>query len=196
MMPLDKYPFSERYGWVRDKFGVSWQLILTNPEGDDRPRIVPALMFVKEKSGRAKEAREFYLSVFRNSKEGITAFFEEDNPAGLKKGDVMFSDFRLEDLWIAATDGGTPYEFDFNEAVSFIINCRDQDEIDYYWKKLSADPESEQCGWVKDRFGVSWQIVPENMGELISADPEKTTPAMLKMKKIIISDLIKAAEEK
>jgi predicted 3-demethylubiquinone-9 3-methyltransferase (glyoxalase superfamily) len=188
-MPLDKYPFSERYGWVQDKYGVSWQLILTKPEGDERPKIVPSLLFVKKKSGKAKEARDYYLSVFKNSKEGALAYFQEDTPFNQKKGEVMFLDFKLEDVWIAAMDGGDPHEFDFNEAISFIVNCKDQKEIDYFWNKLTSDGQESMCGWVKDKFGISWQIQPENMQELMSRNPEKTTSAMLKMKKIIIEHL-------
>jgi predicted 3-demethylubiquinone-9 3-methyltransferase (glyoxalase superfamily) len=138
------------------------------------------------------------LSVFKNSKRGAIARY----PAGAekeggKKDSIMFTDFKLENQWFAAMDGSSMmHHFKFNEAVSLMVNCQDQVEIDYYWGKLSAIPESEQCGWVKDKYGVSWQIVPEKMGELISKNPEKTTPAMLKMKKIIIEDLKRAGQEK
>lgn len=187
LMPLDKYPFSERYGWIQDKYGVSWQLILTKPEGDARPRIVPSLLFVKEKSGKAKEARDFYLSVFKNSKEGATAYFEEDTKMGQKKGDVMFSDFKLDGTWIAAMDGGDPHDFDFDEGVSLSIACKDQAEIDYYWEKLTTDGGQESmCGWLKDKYGVSWQVVPANMDELMKKP--NTYASMMEMKKIIISD--------
>ena len=133
LMPLDKYPFSDKYGWIQDKYGVSWQLILVKLEGDKRPKIVPSLLFVKEKSGKAKQARDFYTSVFKNSKEGVLALYEEDTQHGQNKGDVMFSDFMLEGVWIAAMDGGIPHQFDFNEAVSFIVQCKDQKEIDYFF---------------------------------------------------------------
>ena len=93
-----------------------------------------------------------------------------------------------------ALDSAQAHNFKFNEAVSLIVNCRDQKEIDYYWEKISADPKAEQCGWIKDKYGVSWQIIPENMGVFMSKNPEETTPAMLKMKKIIIEDLERAAE--
>ena len=93
-------------------------------------------------------------------------------------------------------DSAHEHKFSFNEAISFIVNCKDQKEIDYYWEKLSAVLGSEQCGWLKDKYGVSWQIIPANMGELMSKNPEKTTPVMLKMKKIIIGDLKKAGEDK
>ena len=191
LMPLDKYPFSERYGWTEDKYGLSWQLILTKPEGKMRPKIVPSLLFVKEKSGKAKQARDFYLSVFKDSEQGEIVYYPENTEFGQRKGDVMFSDFRLEDLWVAAMDGGSPHEFDFNEAISFMVNCDDQKELDYYWGKLSAVPESEQCGWLKDKFGVSWQIVPTIMGEMMkdSVKTDKVMQVVLQMKKLDIKAL-------
>lgn len=199
LMSIDTYPFSERYGWVQDKYGVSWQLILSNPEGNVRPMIVPSLLFVKEKSGKAKEARDFYLSVFTESQEGSSAYFEENTPFNQKKGDIMYCDFRLVDTWFAAMDGGDPHDFDFNEAISFIVSCDTQAEIDFYWEKLSAVPEAEQCGWLKDKFGVSWQIVPVAMEEILaSGDEEKiarVTKAFLTMKKFNIAALEAASHE-
>lgn len=195
LMPLDKYPFSERYGWIQDKYGVSWQLIFTNPQGDDRPLVIPLLLFVTETCDKAEEATSFYLSVFKNTKRGAIARY----PAGMepnKEGAIMFTDFTLEGQWFAAMDGSSSmHKFAFNEAVSFMVNCKDQEEIDYYWEKLSAVSESEECGWIKDKFGVSWQIVPENMKELMSKNSNKTIQAMLGMKKIIIEDLRKAGEK-
>jgi predicted 3-demethylubiquinone-9 3-methyltransferase (glyoxalase superfamily) len=195
LMPLDQYPFSERYGWIQDKYGVSWQLIYTDPEGEERPLIIPSLLFVGDLCGKAEEASDFYLSVFKDSKRGAIARY----PAGMepeKEGTIMFTDFNLEGQWFAAMDSAQMHDFTFNEAVSLMVNCKDQKEIDYYWDKLSAVPEAEQCGWVKDKYGISWQIIPENMGDLMSKNPERTTPAMLAMKKIIIADLIKAGEDR
>lgn len=192
LMPIDTYPFSERYGWIRDKYGFSWQLIFTNPEGEDRPLMVPSMLFVGDKCGQAKEASDFYLSVFKDTKRGAIATYADDMPPN-KAGDTMFTDFMLECQWFAAMDSSLEHNFSFNEAVSLMISCEDQRQIDYYWEKLSAVPEVEQCGWVKDKYGISWQIIPANMGELMGRNPEKTTPAMLKMKKIIIADLEKAA---
>ncbi|MGD2077006.1 MAG: VOC family protein [Chloroflexota bacterium] len=194
LMPLGSYPFSEHYGWLEDKYGLSWQLIYTNPEGDERPLIIPSLMFVGDQCGRAKEATDFYLSVFKDAKRGAIARY----PAGMapeEEGTIMFTDFKLEGQWFAAMDSAQQHNFAFNEAVSLMVNCQDQQEIDYYWDRLSAVPEAEQCGWVKDKYGVSWQIAPENMGQLIARNPEKTTPAMLAMKKIIIADLEKAGRQ-
>ncbi len=197
LMPLDQYPFSECYGWVEDKYGLTWQLILTNPAGEERPEIVPAFMFIGDKSGKAEEAVDFYTSVFKDSKKGALMRY----PAGSepdKESTVMFSDFKLLDMWFAAMDSGRQHDFDFNEAVSFIVNCDTQEEIDYYWGKLSAVPESEQCGWLKDKYGVSWQIVPTIMkGMMESGDTQKiarVTQAFLKMKKFDIAVLKSAFE--
>jgi len=195
LMPIDKYPFSERYGWIQDKYGLSWQLILTNPEGEKRPEIVPSLLFVGDKYGKAEEALNFYTSVFKDSKKGTLMHY----PAGSepnKEGTVMFSDFKLLDLWIIAMDGGGEHNFTFNEAVSLIVNCDTQEEIDYYWEKLSAVPESEQCGWLKDKYGVSWQIVPKAMDKMMSSGDKdaigRVTQAFLKMKKFDIAELERA----
>ncbi|MES3031299.1 MAG: VOC family protein [Patescibacteria group bacterium] len=196
LMPLDKYPFSERYGWIEDKYGLSWQLILTNPSGEERPQIIPALLFANTAYGKAKEATDFYLSVFKDAKEeaqrGTLALY----PAGIDphtEGTVMFTDYKLAEQWFAAMDGPGSHDFAFNEAVSFIVNCENQEEIDYYWNKLSHVPESEQCGWLKDKFGVSWQIVPTMMDEVMaSGDQEKIkklTKAFLQMKKFDIKKL-------
>ena len=195
LMPLDTYPFSERYGWTEDKYGLSWQLILTKPEGEDRPKIVPSLLFVGDMCGKAASAVNFYLSAFKSKETKLGNLIhyglcQEPN----KKGTVMFSDFMILNHWIAAMDGAGPHNFKFNEALSFIVNCDTQKEIDYYWNKLSAVPEAEQCGWLKDKFGVSWQIVPTALGEMMKdkAKVELVTQAFLKMKKFDIEKLQKA----
>lgn len=197
LMPLDKYPFSEHYGWVKDKFGVTWQLILTNPEGEERPRIIPSMLFVGDVYGKAEETSDFYLSVFKNAKRGTIAKYS----AGMepnKEGTVMFTDFQLEGQWFVAMDGGGEHKFQFNEAISLIVRCETQEEIDYYWDKLSAVPESEQCGWLKDKYGVSWQITPAMMDEVMESGDEekikKLTEAFLKMKKFDIAELEKAIQ--
>ena len=166
LMPLQAYPFSERYGWVKDRYGLTWQLILTDPEGEPRPFIIPSLLFTGSNTNHAEEAIHFYVSVFEDAKVGELAYYPEDTgPA--KKGSLMFGDFKLGDHWFAALDSGVENEFTFNEAVSFMVSCKDQAEIDYYWEKLSSDPQFEQCGWLKDKYGLSWQVVPENMDELM-----------------------------
>jgi predicted 3-demethylubiquinone-9 3-methyltransferase (glyoxalase superfamily) len=197
LMSLDKYPFSERYGWVQDKYGFSWQLILTDQEGEVRPFIIPSLMFVGDVCGKAEETIDFYLSVFKDTKRGMIARY----PQGMepdKEGTIMFADFLLENQWFAAMDSARMHDFAFNEAISLIVNCADQEEIDYYWEKLSAVPEAEQCGWLKDKYGVVWQIVPREMDEMMSkGTPEqvnRVTQAFLPMKKFDIAKLRAAYE--
>jgi len=153
-------------------------------------KLTPSLWFDKN----CEEAMNFYVSVFPNSKiisikrypEGFT-----EGPMAGMSGKVLNGIFELNGLQFFALDGGPVFKF--NEAVSFVIPCKNQDEIDNYWEKLSAVPEAEQCGWVKDKFGISWQIVPENMSDLLKTD--KAIQAMLKMKKIDIVELQKASEE-
>ncbi|MBO0962221.1 VOC family protein [Neobacillus sp. MM2021_6] len=192
LMPLEKYPFSECYGWVQDKYGLSWQLILTNPEGEERPAIMPSFMFVGEKCGHTEEAIHFYLSVFKNAKQGHIARYPNGTEPD-KEGTIMFSDFILENQWFTAMDSAHDHKFSFNEAISFMVYCDTQEEIDYYWDQLSAVPEAEQCGWLKDMYGVSWQIVPSEMDQMMSkGTPEqlaRVTKAFLKMKKFDLVEL-------
>lgn len=195
LMELDEYPFSKYYGWVQDKYGLTWQLILTDPTGDPRPDIVPSLLFTKDMTGKAEEAMDFYLSVFKNTEKGIIASYEEGQ-AQVKEAKTMFADLKIENLWIALMDTNVEQDYEFNEAVSIIVNCKDQAEIDYYWEKLSAVPEAEQCGWLKDKYGVSWQIQPQQMNEMMRNGTreqiDRVTQAFLKMKKFDLAELKKA----
>ena len=168
LMPFDKYPFSEKYGWIQDKYGVTWQLILTDPEGEVRPTIMPSLLFVNENYGKAEEAIHFYTSTFKNAELGNILHYPEGMEHD-KAGAVMFSDFNLLGQWFVAMDSGLKHDYNFNEAISFMVYCDTQETIDYYWDKLSAVPEAEQCGWLKDKYGVSWQIVPEEQNEIMSS---------------------------
>ncbi|SOC44139.1 VOC family protein [Ureibacillus acetophenoni] len=199
LMPLQKYPYNELYGWIQDKYGLSWQLSLANKISEKRPPIVQSLLFVGDNCGRAEEAMEYYISVFKDSEKGYFARYPEGMEPD-KEGTMMYSDFRLEDQWFIAMDSGHEHTFSFNEAVSYIVNCDTQEEIDYYWDKLSAVPEAEQCGWVKDQFGISWQVVPSNMNEIMSkCTPEqldRVNKAVLKMKKLDIAEIQKAFEGK
>lgn len=197
LMAIDKYPFSERYGWVKDKYGLTWQLILTKPEGEPRPFIVPSLMFINDNAGQAEAATDFYMSLFKDSKRGTIARY----PTGMapdKEGTVMFTDFQLAGQWFAAMDSAHEHKFNFTEAVSLLVNCEDQKEMDYLWDKLSAVLESEQCGWLKDKYGVSWQISSRELEEMMTTGtPEQVdrlTQAFLPMKKLEIAPLKKAFE--
>jgi predicted 3-demethylubiquinone-9 3-methyltransferase (glyoxalase superfamily) len=199
LMPIGEYPFSKRYGWIQDRYGLSWQLILTDPKGDPRPPIVPSMLFVGKSCGKAEEAINFYLSVFESSRKGTLlrhgAGREPD-----REGTILFADFMIENQWFAAMDSAHAHDFAFNEAISFMVHCRDQMEIDAYWKKLSAVPEAEQCGWLKDRYGVSWQVTPAAMHEMLQngskAQVARVTQALLQMKKFDLAVLQSAYEGK
>jgi predicted 3-demethylubiquinone-9 3-methyltransferase (glyoxalase superfamily) len=193
LMPLDAYPFSERYGWIQDKFGVSWQIIYM-PEA--KRCVVPSLLFVGDVAGKAEEAMKLYMSVFKNSKAGQVARY----PAGMepdKEGTIMYSDFFLEGQKFIAMDSARPeHAFTFNEGVSLLVQCKDQAEIDYFWEKLNRDQSEGQCGWIHDRFGVSWQIAAADMSEMIHTTNkeklERVMGSMMKMKKLDLAALTKA----
>lgn len=199
LMPIDKYFFSERYGWVQDKYGLSWQLILSDPSGDWRPRIIPSLLFVDKVYGKAEEAINYYTSIFREAKVGsIYKYGPGQQPD--REDAVMFGDFMINGQWFAAMDSAREHNYGFNEAVSFMISCDTQEAIDYYWDKLSAVPEAEQCGWLKDKFGLSWQVVPKDMDEMMTRGTqdqiERVTQAFMKMKKFDIEALREAYAKK
>lgn len=156
------------------------------------PRITPFLWF----NNQAEEAMNFYTSVFPHSKiVSIRRYPEHATDEHLKgmEGKILTGVFDLDGQQFMALDGGPV--FNFNEAVSFMIGCKDQAEIDYYWEKLSAVPEAEQCGWLKDKYGISWQIVPDVLGDLMSGpNGDKVAEAIMPMKKLDIAALEKAAQ--
>lgn len=198
LMDLGVYPFSEKYGWVQDRYGLSWQVMFTG-ERKIEQKITPTLMFVGNQCGKAEEAINFYATVFHNARVGdILRYGIGEEPD--KEGTIKHAAFTLEGQKFAAMDSARVHDFAFNEAISFIVHCKDQDEIDYYWGKLSADPKAEQCGWLKDKYGLSWQIVPTVMEEMLKdKDREKidrVTEAFLKMKKFDIKALKRAYEGK
>lgn len=191
LMELGSYPFSEWYGWVQDKYGLSWQIIYTNTPQVTQ-WITPAILFVGDVCGRAEEAINFWTSLFPQSKiDGAMRYGKGEEPD--KEGTVKFAAFSLFGQEFGAMDSAHDHRFSFNEAISFIVNCESQEEIDKYWDKLSAVPDAEQCGWLKDKFGLSWQIVPVGMDELLGGtDREKidrVTQAFLVMKKIDMEKL-------
>lgn len=146
-------------------------------------KITPNLWF----NGNAHEAVDFYLSVFPDSRIITTSYYPEEGLADFQKhlaGKPLTIDYELSGNRFTAINAGP--EFKFNESVSFLITCEDQDEIDYYWEKLSSVPESEQCGWCKDQFGLSWQVVPKGMEELMQKPGAFAN--MMEMKKLVIAD--------
>jgi predicted 3-demethylubiquinone-9 3-methyltransferase (glyoxalase superfamily) len=194
LMELGEYPFSERYGWTMDRYGLSWQVMFMGGR-EIGQKITPTLMFVGEQCGRAEEAMNFYSSVFQNAKVShILRYGENEEPE--KAGTVKHAGITLNGESFAVMDSARAHNFTFNEAVSFIVLCNTQEEIDYFWSKLSADRKAEQCGWLKDKFGLSWQIVPTVMEEMLSTQDEtklaRVTEAFLKMKKFDIAKLKEA----
>ncbi len=197
LMPYDTYPWARKYGWLQDKYGLSWQLSLNEGQPVEQ-KITPLLMFTNNVAGKAKEAMEMYTSIFHNSTIDMVMPYEKGE--GDTEGFIKHARFTLEDLHFMAMDSSAAHDFNFNEAVSFVVNCDTQEEIDYYWNKLSAVPASEQCGWLKDQYGVSWQIVPTVLGKMMTTgNPETTarvTQAFLKMKKFDIKTLEEAYGQK
>ena len=192
LMPLQKYPFNDRYAWVQDRFGVSWQLF----HGEPRPwKILLSMMFVGDQAGKAEEAMQLYTSLFEDSSiEGVDRYGAGEAPE--VEGTVRHASFWLDGQEFMAMDSNHQHNFTFNEAVSFIVDCRDQEEVDYFWDNLTAGGEEQPCAWLKDKFGVSWQIVPRQLMQMITADDRekagRAVQAMLQMKKIDIAGLERA----
>lgn len=190
LMELAKYPFSEKFGWVADKYGLSWQLNLASfPQ-----KISPCLMFVGEQNGKAQEAMKFYTAQFENS--GIDRVERYAAGEGGTEGAVKHGVFSLDGLKFICMDGGTNHPFTFTEAQSFVVDCKTQEEVDEFWQKLSEGGQESQCGWLKDKYGLSWQITPTILMEMLQdKDAEKATrvmEAMLQMAKIDIPTLQRA----
>lgn len=190
MIALDQYPFAERYGWVQDRFGVSWQLILS----PNTQKIVPCFLFVGEQHGKAESAIHFYTSIFKDSKITRLERYEAEDEG--VEGTIKHARFLLHNQEFIIMESSLDHQFGFTPAISFFVDCESQDEVDYFWEQLSQGGQIEQCAWLKDQFGVSWQIVPSVLGELMAdPDPEKAqrvTQAMLQMTKIEIEGLWRA----
>lgn len=185
LMALGEYPFCKRYAWVQDRYGLSWQLMLAEG-GQKVQKITTSLLFSDGVCGKTEEAIKYYAEVFRNSEIGKISRYEEGEAVS-SKAEVNYAAFKLDGFALSAMDNGYDVDFTFNEAFSFIINCEDQKEIDYFWEKLSAVPEAENCGWCKDKFGVSWQVLPSNWEKILFDGSEeqvlRVNEAVLNMKK-------------
>jgi len=196
LMELGKYDWSEKYAWVQDRFGLTWQIALGKIE-DVGQKITPSLLFVGKQNGRAEEAVKLYTKIFQPSKiDGILR-----HTVGEAKGTVKHAQFGLSDEKFMAMDSAVGHSFGFNEAISLQIACASQDEVDYYWTQLTANGGEEgPCGWLKDPFGVSWQVIPTVLQKLLSdpdtAKTKRVTHAFLQMKKFDIDALQRAYEGK
>jgi predicted 3-demethylubiquinone-9 3-methyltransferase (glyoxalase superfamily) len=196
LMELGTYPFAERYGWIQDKYGLSWQLIYSARRPIKRT-ITPTLMFVGRQYGRAEEAINHYASIFRKAQVDAILRYENNEEPDMA-GTIKHASFTLEEQAFAAMDSAHGHNFAFTEAISLMVHCDTQMEIDYYWDMLTAFPEEEQCGWLKDKFGLSWQIVPTAMNKIFEEKDEKkiarVTEAFLRMKKFDLAKLREAAD--
>ncbi|OWK73201.1 hypothetical protein CBW16_10630 [Flavobacteriaceae bacterium JJC] len=197
LMELGEYPWSKKYGWVRDRFGVTWQLYLGERQGDQK--IVPTLMYIHGNNGKAQEAMELYTGIFPNSKIGGVMKYGDGvgNETHEVPENVQHAQFELDGYTFFCMDNSYDHQFDFSEGISMVVMTDNQEETDHLWNSLTANGGRESmCGWLKDRFGFSWQIVPKRLIELMNdSDPEKAQKvmeAMMKMQKIIIADLEKA----
>jgi predicted 3-demethylubiquinone-9 3-methyltransferase (glyoxalase superfamily) len=194
LMPLGEYPFSAKYGWTQDRYGLSWQIMFAG-DREIKQKITPTLMFVGEQCGKAEEAINVYGSIFHDVKVDHIMHYEADEKSE-EAGTIKHAGFEIEGQSFAVMDSARAHNFTFNEAISFMVNCDTQEEIDYFWAKLSADPKAEQCGWLKDKFGLSWQIVPTVMDRMLRDKNEaalaRVTQAFLKMKKFDIAKLKEA----
>jgi predicted 3-demethylubiquinone-9 3-methyltransferase (glyoxalase superfamily) len=194
LMPLDRYPWSERYGWVKDRFGVSWQVIAgrRQPGG---ATIVPCLMFAGPQHARAEEAMRAYAEVFPGGRiVSVERYAAGEGPPGT----VKHGRFVLAGQELVAMDSHIEHGVSFNEALSLQVMCKDQAELDRYWNALADGGEHGPCGWLKDRFGLSWQVAPKHMADWMTstdtAARDRTFEAMLEMKKLDIAALERAYE--
>ena len=193
LMPLKRYDWNEKYGWVKDRYGVTWQIAKEQLSRVGQP-IAPLIMFSGNKRGDAEDAMELYMSIFEDSvNDGVSRYGEEDSgPHGM----IKHAQCRLMGQTFIVLDNGTENKVPFSEAISFYVNCRDQKEVDYYWNKFTKKGSESQCGWLKDEFGVSWQIIPEFFTEKIeSGEPDRVKNmlnAMSKMRKLDVAELMEA----
>ncbi|KAA0128250.1 VOC family protein [Chryseobacterium sp. SN22] len=197
LMPLDSYPWSRKYGWVQDRYGVTWQIYLGDKSGDQK--MVPALMFIHGNNGKAMQAMELYIRTFPNSKIGNVLKYgqgSEGHPMQEPEDNIQQAQFEIDGYSLFCMDNSYDHAFDFNEGISMVVMTDTQEQTDKYWNALTADGgRASMCGWLKDPFGFSWQIVPKRLIQLMSDhDPEKAqkvVQAMMTMQKIVIEDLEK-----
>jgi len=184
-MGLDKYPWATKYGWTKDRFGVEWQVTLS----DKKLKIAPAFLFVDKMVGKGEEAINFYMSLFPNSK---VEFMKRDEA----NKSIMHCVFSLNGQEFVLMEGQGTHGYTFSPAFSLVVHCENQEEINGYWKKLSKDGSESQCGWLTDKYGVSWQVVPSTMGEWMtdSKKSENVMRAVIEMKKLDMARLKQAYE--
>jgi len=193
MMPADKYPWSEKYGWITDTYGISWQLAV-GKLSDVGQKITPCLMFTGKQYGRVDEAIAHYSSIFKNAKvEGILRYGPDELPE--QEGKVKHAQIALGNQKFMLMESAGAHDFNFSEGVSLTIHCETQEEIDYNWEKLTEGGEESMCGWLKDRFGVSWQVIPTMLSKIMGdpAKAGKAAQAFMAMRKLNIEQIVQAS---
>lgn len=193
LMPADKYPWSEKYGWISDKYQISWQIAL-GKLSDVGQRITPCMMFTGKQYGRVDEAIEHYSSIFKNPKiDGILRYGANEGPD--REGKVKHAQIGFNGQKFMLMESAAEHNFTFSEGISLTIHCETQEEIDHYWDRLTESGAESMCGWLKDKFGVSWQIVPNVLNEIMS-DPDKAgkaAQAFMAMRKLNIEQIVQAS---
>jgi predicted 3-demethylubiquinone-9 3-methyltransferase (glyoxalase superfamily) len=192
MMPLDSYPWSERYGWVQDRFEINWQLYY-GKMSDVGQKFCPTLMFTHDQFGKAEEAIHFYNSVFPNSTiTGILKYAAEDED---EEGKVKHAQFSIDGFVMMAMESSFAHSFRFSEGISIAVECDTQKEIDHFWYKMTFNGgEESMCGWLKDKYGVSWQIIPSVLEQLMK-EPERfdrVVQAFMQMRKFDLAKILSA----
>lgn len=194
LMPLDKYPWAEKYGWLADKYGVSWQLAL-GKISDVGQKITPCFLFTGKQYGRVDEAIAHYAAVFKNTTiDGILRYGANEKPE--QEGKVKHAQINLGGEKLMLMESAGEHKFTFSEGVSLTIHCETQQQIDYYWENLtSGGGQESMCGWLKDRFGVSWQIIPTMLSKIMSdpAKAGKAAQAFMSMRKLNIEQIVQAS---
>lgn len=198
LMPLQEYPFNEYYGWVQDRFGVSWQIMTHQANKCEQPYIYPHLMFGGAAQNRAAEAMEHYTQVFDDSRVLAQTTYgdmgqpdpDDQNPTDpqtpITARSIVFGLAELAGQTVGFMDSGVRQPFSFTGGVALLVNAHGQDQLDRYWDSLSANPDAEQCGWLQDKFGLAWEIVPDNLDQLMQRPG--AYQKLMQMKKIVIAD--------
>lgn len=183
LIDLGHYAWNAYYGWVQDQFGYTWQLQLGNCD-KTKQHILPNLLFCGIHQNQCSQALQYYQKIFPDFQRHQLLRY----PSGDLKGQIQDCMFSLNHLKFMAKDSPDQHIFDFNESVSFVIPCKTQQEIDYYWNYFTEHGSESHCGWCKDVFGISWQVIPENIAQILATQP-KALAALTRMNKIILADL-------
>lgn len=199
LMPLDSYDFSKKYVWLQDKYKVNWQIMLSQEIREQK--IIPSLMFVGPNNGKAREALEYYTSIFPDSSIVTISTYGDKAVDGQKPEDINYSLLNLDGYLLTIMESAFDHKFQFSEGLSIVVDTEDQEQTDYYWEQLTMDGGQESnCGWLKDKYGMNWQIVPKRYYELTDSNPDKqqaeqVNNRLLRMHKIIVSELEEASQQ-